>query len=477
MNSPILLSFLSAIALFCSRVVVRAEPVVHAVVDLGHQFTFYGDGRFHSQYLPDQTGATSWGSLFNFDLSNANLLVLLGCDPHLSYVPKDIKAIADFLDGGGGVLLLGAAGDKPQNALAQTFGCEFAAPAHKPLKTINQSIAGEIAGGGDTLKLAVPAQWDVLITDAVGNPVLARKSAGKGTLLVGARGLAGNRPDAKDNLNAAWWRPLLVKTAAGKLINPLKSCPSRGLGQLDYTEKLGRLTLHYSDYLKPYAKDMMAIYQRSVPVMEKRMGVPLSEGMASEIGLLATGGGGFSAGQMIGLAVFWGDFPAREDSMIEFITHESTHSWVLPFPEIWNEPIATYVGDLVMMDMGYPEEGLRRIHRTIERASRIDETMKRYDIEGKSLAGAPQLEGAAANAMHWGKTFWVFEQLRAQDPDIMAHYFQAKRQWAKPDRIKKYDLHATVAVLSIALKQNLFPWFRECGFAVDPAQSSIPLKF
>ena len=89
--------------------------------------------------------------------------------------------------------------------------------------------------------------------------------------------------------------------------------------------------MRYSDYLKPYAKDMMAIYQRSVPVMEKRMGVPLSEGMASEIGLLATGGGGFSGGRMIGLAVFWGGFPEREDSMIEFITHESIHSWVLPF--------------------------------------------------------------------------------------------------------------------------------------------------
>ncbi len=39
--------------------------------------------------------------------------------------------------------------------------------------------------------------------------------------------------------------------------------------------------------------------------------------------------------------------------MIELITHETVHSWVLPFNEIWNEPIATYVGNLVMMDMGY----------------------------------------------------------------------------------------------------------------------------
>ena len=69
--------------------------------------------------------------------------------------------------------------------------------------------------------------------------------------------------------------------------------------------------------------------------------------------------------------------------MIEFITHESVHSWVLPFPEIWNEPIATYVGNLVMIDMGHEEEALRRIESTIRRASRIDPTMKIYDLRGK----------------------------------------------------------------------------------------------
>lgn len=454
-----------------------AAPAVHVVVDLGHQFSFYGDGRFHQQYLAKHAGATSWGSLFNYDFANANLLVLLGCDSHLSYVPQDIKAVTDFLAAGGGVVLLGSAGDKPQNELAKNFGCEFEARASKPLKAVAVPLAGEIEGGGDALKLHATNLWEVLIADAAGKPVLVRKRVGKGTLLVGARGLAGSNPNAKDNINAAWWSPLLASAAAGKAVDPKKPFDSRGLGHLDHVEQLGRLTLHYSDYLKPYAKDMMAIYQRSVPVMEKRIGVPLSEGMASEIGLLATGGGGFSAGRMIGLAVFWGDFPAREDGMIEFITHESTHSWVLPFPEVWNEPIATYVGDLVMCDMGYKEEGLRRIKSCIERASRIDPTMKLYDISGNSPTGAPKLEGGKANDMHWGKTFWVFEQLRQEDPEIVAHYFQAKRKLAKPGAIERYDINATVAVLSVAIKRDLFPWFKEHGFDVDRTKSPIPVKF
>jgi hypothetical protein len=209
--------------------------------------------------------------------------------------------------------------------------------------------------------------------------------------------------------------------------------------------------------------------------MRQRMGVPLSEGMAGAIGLLATGGGGFSSGRMLGLAVFWGGFPEREDGMIEFITHETVHSWVLPFAEIWNEPIATYVGDLVMADMGHEEEGMKRIQSNIARATKIDPTMKLYDLSGKSLKDIPPLTGGQANHMHWGKTFWIFEQLRKENPDVLADYFRAKRKLAIPGQLKKYDTNATVAVMSVAMGRDMFPWFREHGFDVDKKDSPIKL--
>lgn len=469
---------LAAMPILSAHLALAADRTpVHAVVDLGHQFTFYADGRFHTQYLPQQPLATSWGSLFNFDFSNANLLILLGCDSHLKYLPADLKAITGFLEQGGGVVLLGSSADEPQNALARSFGCSFAKPAEKPLKSVAHEITGEIAGGGDVLNLQETNLWRLLVVDAQGNPVLARRNIGKGTLLVGARGLAGQNPDAKDNINAAWWQPLLVDLASGKRVDPAQPFRSRGFGELEYTENLGSIVLHYSDYLKPYAKSMADIYMRCRPVIEKRMGVPLSEGMASEIGLLATGGGGFSSGRSLGLAVFWGDFPAREDGMIEFITHESVHSWVLPFPEIWNEPIATYVGNLVMIDMGHEAEALKRIEATIRRASAIDPTMKLYDLDGKGPATARKLSGGEANNIHWGKTFWIFEQLRKDNPQVVSLYFQAKRRLATPDRVKRYDANVTVALLSIALKRDLFPWFNEHGIEVDPAKSPIPVSW
>jgi len=470
--------FLLCLLLLClSSYALAAQqegPRIHAVSHIGHQFSFYADGRFHSQYLPGQPQAMNWGTLYNYDFSNANLLILLGCDEHLSYLPKDWTAIRTFLADGGGVVLFGSAGENPQNKLVNRFQCSFEGPAEMPLKAASPDITGAIEGRADWLKLEKPDAWEVLVADAKDRPVLVRKTIGKGTLLIASRGLAGSRPDAKDNINAGWWQPLLAKAAQGKPVDVKKPFISFGIDKLEYTDDLGTIKLHYSEYLKPYAKAMGEIYLRVKPVIEQRMGVPLSEGMAGEIGLLATGGGGFSSGRTLGLAVFWGGFPEQEDSMIEFITHESVHSWVLPFAEVWNEPIATYVGNLVMADMGYESEAMKRIQNTIERATRIDPTMTLYDLDGKSVkSDVEPLNGDKANAMHWGKTFWIFEQLRQENPDIVADYFKAKRRMAQPGKLKKYDMNATAAVLSVAMGRDMFGWFRDHGFDVDKTKSEI----
>ncbi len=450
------------------------RPAVHAVVDLAHEFSFYADGRFARQYLDGHKAVTSWGALYRLDLTNANLLVLLACAPQLKYVPEDVAAIQGFLSEGGGVALFGVSDSGPQNELARIFGATFAKGARPPLRPVEALGVAEVQGGvGMRLALEQPDRWTVLVSDAGGDPVAAMRRVGKGRLLVLARSLAGQRPDASDPVNAAWLAPVLERLAAGKPVDPSRPFRGRGLTPGDTVEDHDGLKLHYSDYLKPYARAMFDISQRVKPVLEARMGVPLSEGMASEIGLLATGGGGFSSGRVIGLAVWWGGFPEREDSMIEFISHESVHSWVLPFAEIWNEPIATYVGNLVMIDMGHAEEANRRIERTIAGARKHDPEMRLYDLEGKSLSGAPRLEGGALRDIHWGKTYWIWEELRKERPDILARYFQAKRRLAQPGTVTSYGPNETVAVLSAALGRDLFPWFREHGFDVARERSQV----
>ena len=120
---------------------------------------------------------------------------------------------------------------------------------------------------------------------------------------------------------------------------------------------------------------------------------------------------------------------------------------------------------------------MQKINNTIEQAKKIDPTMKLYDISGKSLTGAEPLTGGEANAMHWGKTFWIFETFRKENPNVVADYFQAKRRLANPAEIQHYDANATVAVMSVAMGRDLFGWFREHGFDVNRDDSPIEIAF
>ena len=451
---------------------------IHAVTDLSHLFSFYADNRFHAQYLPNHKGVTNWCNLFNVDFSNANLLILLGCDDRIEYLEKDVATINNFLNDGGGVVIFGSENTKSQNKLLKLFGAEFDGSSTLPLTPSSAVTQVEIegAGGASSLKLDKKENWEVLISDANEKAVMARRNVGKGTLLVSARSLAGSNPNASDSINKEIWKPLLEEVASAKTIDTNKPLRGLGIGDLEHTEDHGTFKLIYNDYMKPYADAMVDVYKRSVPYIEKRMGVPLSPGMASEITLLATDGGGFSSGKVVALAVWWGGFPEKEGGMIEFLTHESVHSWVLPFAEVWNEPIATYVGNLVMMDMGHEEEALRTIEGNIKRATKHDPDMKNYDIGGNLTGKGKELNGGEKNDIHWGKTYWVFEELRKENPTFMADYFKLKRKYATPDKVKKYDMNNTVALLSMAMGRDLFDWFNEHGMEVDKNKAEIKMK-
>lgn len=450
------------------------QNIIHAVTDLAHQFSFYADGRFYTQYMPDQKGVTNWCSLSNLDLSNANLLILLGSDDRIGYTQEDIATIKDFLQEGGGALIFGATESASQNILLSHFNADFSNKAKLPLHASDKLNQKRIEGkGASALSLKKLKNWDILMKDADGQAVMARRKIGKGNLLVASRALAGSHPSAKDSINKKMWREILPDLASGKKVDKDKAFTGCGIEDLEHQVDYGSFKLSYNDYLEPYANAMVDVYKKALPYIEKRMGVPLSPGMASHITLLATGGGGFSSGSTIGLAVWWGDFPEKEDSMVEFLTHESVHSWVLPFPEVWNEPIATYVGNLVMLDMGYKEEASKRIQKNIDRALQHDPEMKLYDLHGNLTGEGKELDNTAKNNIHWGKTFWILEQLRKENPEVIADYFQLKRKYATPDKIDQYGINNTVALLSKAMDKDLFPWFNTHGIPVDKDKAEI----
>jgi hypothetical protein len=73
------------------------------------------------------------------------------------------------------------------------------------------------------------------------------------------------------------------------------------------------------------------------------------------------------------------------------------------------------------------------------------------------------------------KPMWIFEQLRKENPNVLADYFRAKRKLIDPAKRKTYTADDSVAVLSIAVRRDLFPWFESLGITVDRAKTDLPV--
>ena len=451
---------------------VPAKNPVHCVTDISHDFSFYFDGRFGRNYVGDNgVDVRNWGTLHKYDFTNANLLVLQSAGWPCQYTDRDIRAVQRFLEQGGGVVVFGDFAtfrnekDYKLNTLAKHFGAEFLnEKAKKPLQCLSVLKNNKIESySPKTIKLTRRSGWQVLVKDANGKPVLARRKVSKGTLIMASRSLCGRKPDASDPINRDWWKPLLQNAVAGKTADPKKRPHNQSP---ENKMQRDRLPIKCSDYLNPYAETIYDLYDRCFPVIEKVMGVPPSDGMLTTLILLPTNGGGFSSGSSIGLAVWWGNFPDKLYGMVELISHESTHSWVHPFTEpMWNEGIATYVGILVGKEMGLDEDADATLKGWIRGAKRHDPDMTKCDI-----AHGTDID----HSVRMAKPMWIFEQLRKEKPDIHARYFQTKRRLATRDKIKQYTAHDSTAVLSIAMEKDLFGWFQSLGITVDKAKIQAP---
>ena len=449
----------------------HTPPPIHSVCDISQEFTFYLDGRFARQYLAGRgTDARNWGSLAKLDLDNTNLLVLTGGDRRIPYVKEAMEQIEGYLRGGGAALLMadGAEPMPPGAALAERFGARRTTRRADRELTHTRVFAGMVKAteppelvfrGGTALEL--DRSWAPLLEDGDGRPVLALRPVGAGHLLLGSRGLFGQRPDASDPINAEWVTPLLLKLTAYKAVDPKR--PHRSTWA-EHEEAVGPLTLEYHDGTAPFARAIVDEYLAVRPHLVAITGVEPSPGMIKRLLILPTGGGGFSSGQRIAIGAWWGDYPEKRYPMVELIAHEAGHSWVLPYAEpLWNEPIATYLGIQVGKRLGMPEA-----------QQTLDRQLERGRVHDPDYASADPLAEGAPRDLVWGKSYFVFEELeRLHGPDALAKYFRTKREVLEPGR-EGYRFDDLVAVWSLAVGEDLFPWFQEHGFGVDRARTELP---
>ena len=392
---------------------------------------------------------------------------VVGGTPLCSYLTQDVQAVRNFLEDGGGVVVLGEhalfRNEKTYrlNQLVAVFGAKFVGQPLKPSSELR--IEDLETYEGKTIELEDLSLWQILIRDVEVHIVMARRSVGKGKLLVVSRALSGRQPNAKNPINAAMWQSILANLASGKQIDPAK--PPEGMMPENIADRTG-LQIQHSDYLQPMADTIFDIYRESRPLLEKILGVPPTQGMLKKLILLpTTGGGGFSSGVAIGLGIWRGNFPDERYGMVAQEFHHATHSWVLPFAEpMWNEGLATYVGILLGREFGLNKEADTTLKRWIDNASRHDPEMTRFDLaKGEEIPHAVQI----------AKPMWIFEQLRTEEPRIVSKYFQAKRRFIDPKKLNRYTVDDSVVVLSTAAGRNLFNWFRSLNIDVDPSRTKV----
>ncbi len=442
-----------------------SDPVkVHSVCDVSQQFTFYMDGRFYRQYLKGQAvDARNWGSLSELNLSNVNLLVLTGGDRRIPYDEGAIQNIKRFLDSGGTVLIMadGTGESVPISPFLEEFGA-----------TLTQEKAvGPLTGSGALSDLEIEfrrggavqftSEWSPLIMDSKARSILAERSVGQGTLIVGSRGLFGQKPDASDPINDHWVGQMLVDRAARKAIDP--GIRHRVTWAED-SKHAGPLKIEFHDGTEQFADEIVEVYHEVRPHLLAITGVEPSPGMIQRLLILPTGGGGFSSGVCIAIGAWWGGFPDKRYPMVELISHEAGHSWVLPYPEpVWNEPIATWLGIQVGRRMGMPEAEAT-LQRQLRKGRKLDPDFSTLN---------PMAEDAKRDLV-WAKSYYVFESLENKyGPGAMAKYFQKKREVLGPGR-DGYTMDDCVAVWSLAVNEDLFPWFRSMAFDVDRARTDLP---
>ena len=444
---------------------VSEPPFVHSVTDISQEFSFYMDGRFHRQYLKDiGKDVRNWGSLARLDLTNANLLILGGGNPRIPYSPDSIANVTRFLNQGGTVLVMadGSRTMPPVAAFLEPLGATLTTQRAKPPlvgegEFTEQSIV--FSGGGG---INVGASWTPLVKDSKGTSMLATRSVGLGHLILGSRGLFGRKPDASDPINAEWITPFLSARAAAKPIDPKKK---HARTWVEHTRDIGPLSLEYHDGTAQFADAMVKEYAAVRPHLVAITGVEPSPGMIKRLLVLPTGGGGFSSGVLIAIGAWWGDYPNQRYPMVELIGHEAGHSWVLPHAEpLWNEPIATWLGIQVGKRMGMAKAD-ETLQRGIMKARRHDPMLNTVD----------PLDPAAHRDLIWGKSYFVFEELeRLYGPGAMGKYFKAKRALINDDR-ERYTMDDCVAVWSVGVGENLFPWFQSLAFGVDASRTDIAI--
>jgi hypothetical protein len=456
----------------------RPPRRISVLYDISHAF---GAGLISGspQYMrkADMSCAGNQASLHAIDFRPFNVfwMPLIRSKDLPFTLPGDVEHVKAFMekDGGGVFMYCHVVAEEPYpnlNKFLQGFGFEFGPRAKLPIKLVGSELTTGVslqASASYVLELATPEGWTILARDAQGKPVVAIRQLGRGRLVAcGMNVLGGRRRKRGKLLNQDSVQRMFEWCSQGKEIQAGKHPPARDIWP-ERTLELGSITVHYSDYLAPYAEKVGEYYLQMRPHMEKWMGVPLLAGARTDNGahtgkmdayLLPCGDWAWSGGPRIGIAVFWGGFPEVPTDVIAVMSHELNHSWVHGYGVNFtgHEGLAIYAGAKMLQLMGFRK------------------AWDKYVKTLRSLAANAEFRKKPAKEEPTGKYQVVLYEFEGKyGKDIVARYYRARQKHLTKAGRHAND-HDAVWLWSKVTGEDQFPYFRAMGYDVDPSKVSLP---
>jgi len=399
-----------------------------------------------------------------------NVVIAFQADPKAQrYLPEEIAALKKFVSEGGGLILLGSSvRDKatlakwPLNKLAGEFGAEF---------TSESDVL-------DTARMAVVStseEWQAISKGEAGKAVIAGRRYGEGrVLIVGSasyfEGFKGQsrRTDANDALAA------LIKraTEGSEPVGGTKRLPTEAAGggpiYPESSKGIGNVVVYYA---KNQNADLLECVEKDMPLIKSHvegwLPSPPSEEPMNLI-LSAGGGGGWAVNAYLPKEV--GIISLTKRGALSVFAHELAHTMSGPVNDRGKTAGNWAQGNQGESHAGW-FQGKAAALATGKRISHQPNKLFDFDKDATQLDLAlpsEQMREKWGKGKEWTKVWWVWQKL----DDRYGPTWYPRWRWVQYTRWqdepgKRLRWNDVVEDMSIAVGEDLFPFFRKIGTTLE----------
>ena len=404
-----------------------------------------------------------------------NVVITFQADPRAQdYLPEEVEGLKEYVRSGGGLVILGSRVSKrediekwPLNKLAGQFGAGFSSDA-------------DTLDGVTMPVLNLSSGWEVCRSGVEGKPVLARCEWEKGRVLIvgSSRYLESMKDESSDSSTpesqgAAFVAELITWAAGG-------SPPAGGEARLpteasgggpiypELTQRIGNVVVYYARNQKA---ELLECITRDMPLVKSKVEGWLPSVAPDEpmnLILSAGGGGGWAVNAYLPKEV--GIISLTKQGVLSVFAHELAHTMGGP-PNDEGKLAGNWPdGNQGEAHAGW-FQGKAAALPTGKRVSHEPNKLFDFDKEGNAFDLAlpdSQNREKWGKGKDWTKIWWVWQKL----DDRYGPTWYPRWRWVQhtrwkhqPDRRLSWD--ETVEDMSIAVGEDLFPFFRKIGTTLD----------